>query len=175
MNAGLTVFRPKEICEIVIDFETINTQTCEFANLTMKEINTTYRTTDLQGVDHLVTSARFKLGETGDPHQIHEATMAHLKDRKSKQPLSKPTAGSTFKSHPGGKSAGWYIEQAGLKGFRVGDAQVSEIHANWLENLGNAKSSEIIELMKTIEGRVYEKFGVKLEREVCYIGEFTEI
>ena len=91
--------------------------------------------------------------------------------RSSKQPLEFPSAGSTFK-RPEGYFAGKLIEDAGLKGFSVGGAQVSDKHCGFVINRGSATSEDINELINEVIKRVYEDSGVTLEREVIMIGEF---
>lgn len=88
-----------------------------------------------------------------------------LKHRRLTQPIGFPSAGCVFKNPPGA-SAGALIEQAGLKGLRVGGAQISEKHANWIVNLGSARAGEVLALMKLVEERVFEAFGIRLEREL---------
>ena len=92
----------------------------------------------------------------------------YMARRKSKQPLSYPSAGSTFKRPPG-HYAGALIQQAGLKGFRVGDAQVSELHAGFVINRGNATFEDVIRLIETVQKKVFENSGVMLETEVKII------
>jgi UDP-N-acetylmuramate dehydrogenase len=91
--------------------------------------------------------------------------------RRSKQPLDKPSAGSTFK-RPEGHFAGKLIEDAGLKGFSIGGAQVSEKHCGFVVNTGGATSADILRLIDAVKARVYEASGVTLEPEVRMIGEF---
>ncbi len=88
-----------------------------------------------------------------------------LQNRRQTQPLRYPSAGSIFKN-PAGQFAGALIEKAGLKGYRIGDAQVSRKHANWIVNRGNALARDIIELIEKIENEIYGTFGVRLEREI---------
>ena len=98
--------------------------------------------------------------------------MEDLKEKRvSKQPLEYGSAGSTFK-RPEGYFAGKLIEDAGLRGFRVGDAQVSEKHCGFVINRGKATAAEVMQLMDQVRARVKEKFGVELEPEVKRIGEF---
>lgn len=89
--------------------------------------------------------------------------------RKDTQPHGWPSAGCVFKNPPG-HSAGALIERVGLKGLRVGNAQVSSKHANWIINLGNARASDILVLIGLIERRVEKEFGIRLEREVRVLG-----
>ena len=96
--------------------------------------------------------------------------MEALKEKRvSKQPLEYASAGSTFK-RPEGYFAGKLIEDAGLRGFRIGDAQVSEKHCGFVINRGNATASEIMELIQEVQKRVYEQSGVRLEPEVKLLG-----
>ena len=98
--------------------------------------------------------------------------MEELKEKRiSKQPLEYGSAGSTFK-RPEGYFAGKLIEDAGLRGYRVGDAQVSEKHCGFVINRGNATAAEVAQLMEDVADRVEEKFGVRLQPEVKKIGEF---
>ena len=91
--------------------------------------------------------------------------------RREKQPLEFPSAGSTFK-RPEGYFAGKLIEDAGLRGFSVGDAAVSEKHCGFVINKGNATSAEVYELICEVKKRVYENSGVTLEPEVIMLGKF---
>ncbi|MBE9061264.1 UDP-N-acetylmuramate dehydrogenase [cf. Phormidesmis sp. LEGE 11477] len=167
MNSGLTVFRPREMASIVKDFDVVNVDG-SFETLTLEEINVGYRRTDLLSGKRFVTRVRFRLESKGDPEEIRSSTLAHLAERKRKQPLDKPTAGSTFKSPPGSKGAGWYIEQAGLKGFQIGQAKVSPRHANWIENLGNATAADVRSLIEHIQNRVKVHSDIQLEPEVIF-------
>lgn len=93
--------------------------------------------------------------------------------RRLTQPLNYPTAGCVFKNE-GDNKAGYLIEKAGCKGLRVGDAEVSTIHANFIFNRGNATFSDVISLMKMVRERVYEKFKINLNPEVVIMGEVEE-
>lgn len=116
----------------------------------------------------IVLEAELEL-KADDPEVI-AARMEALKEKRvSKQPLEYASAGSTFK-RPEGYFAGKLIEDAGLRGFRVGDAQVSEKHCGFVINRGNATASEIMELIQEVQKRVYEQSGVRLEPEVKLLG-----
>lgn len=105
-----------------------------------------------------------------DDSEAIVARMEELKNKRvSKQPLEYASAGSTFK-RPEGYFAGKLIEDAGLRGFQVGDAQVSEKHCGFVINRGNATATEIMELIQEVQKRVYEQFGVRLEPEVKLLG-----
>ncbi|MBD2394960.1 UDP-N-acetylmuramate dehydrogenase [Cyanobacterium aponinum FACHB-4101] len=168
MNAGLTVYRPREMTAIVKDFDVLNLDG-SIKTLTMEDVKATYRHTDILDRNCLILQARFLLQEPGNPDEIKVNTFAHLAERKRKQPLDKPTAGSTFKSPPGSKGAGWYIEQAGLKGFQIGGARVSPVHANWIENIDRASSNDVWKLITHIQNVVLKEMGINLETEIKYL------
>ena len=98
-----------------------------------------------------------------------ERVKALNKSRNAKQPLEFPSAGSVFVNPPGHKS-GKLIEECGLKGFKIGDAQVSEKHANFIINLGNAKATDVLQLIKHIQDAVLEHKGVSLHPEWVILG-----
>lgn len=168
MNAGLTVFCPREMVAIVENFDVLNSDG-SVETLTMNDINAGYRKSNLLKEGRLVLQARLRLKEEGDPDKIRRVTFEHLAERKRKQPLSRPTAGSTFRSPPGSKGAGWYIEQAGLKGYQIGQARVSHIHANWIENMGGATAADVRQLMTHIQSSVQVQMGINLEPEVIFL------
>ena len=116
----------------------------------------------------IILNAVFQLKLDAKAH-IRERVKDSLSARRSKQPLDFPNAGSIFKN-PEGIPAGKLIEESGLKGFQIGDAQVSERHANFIINLGNATASDVQALMEEIQTRVYAKTGMKLEPEIRIIG-----
>jgi UDP-N-acetylmuramate dehydrogenase len=102
--------------------------------------------------------------------EILDKVRSYSEMRRRTQPMDLPSAGSIFKNPPEGPAGKW-IEEAGLKGFRIGHAMVSERHANFIVNLGKATAEEILELMEHVEERVYEMKGITLEREVRVVGE----
>ncbi|MGA2518081.1 MAG: UDP-N-acetylmuramate dehydrogenase [Thermodesulfobacteriota bacterium] len=117
----------------------------------------------------IILKGRFKL-KTGKREEILERVRSYSEMRKKRQPLDYPSAGSVFKNPEEGPAGKW-IEEAGLKGFRIGRAMVSERHANFIINLGKAKAEEVIRLMEFVEKKVYEGKGISLEREVKVVGE----
>ncbi|MCL2397015.1 MAG: UDP-N-acetylmuramate dehydrogenase [Defluviitaleaceae bacterium] len=128
-----------------------------------------YRKSAAQKEGWVVVSATFKLSP-GDKSAI-AAKMVHLKEqRTTKQPLNLPSAGSTFKRPPG-KFAGKLIMDAGLRGYAIGGAQVSEKHCGFVVNTGGATAADILTLMDHVQCTVQEKFGIWLEPEVRIIGE----
>ncbi len=101
---------------------------------------------------------------------IESRTKSYLQYRKQSQPLSQPNAGSVFKN-PQGTTAGRLIEEAGLKGHRVGDAEVSTKHANFIVNLGQARSTDVLRLIETVQQAVFQRTGTMLELEWKVVGE----
>ncbi|OGP92574.1 MAG: UDP-N-acetylenolpyruvoylglucosamine reductase [Deltaproteobacteria bacterium RBG_16_47_11] len=117
----------------------------------------------------IILKGRFRLKE-GRREEILERVKSYSEMRKRKQPLDSPSAGSVFKNPKEGPAGKW-IEEVGLKGFRIGQAMVSDRHANFIINLGKAKAEEVIHLMEFIEKKIYEEKGISLEREVKVVGE----
>ena len=166
MNAGAYGSEMKNVLKTV----TVLTKDGEVATLPAEELELGYRTSVIPKTGYLVLEAEMAL-EEGNPEEI-KAFMDDLAfRRKDKQPLEFPSAGSTFK-RPEGYFAGKLIEDAGLKGFSVGGAQVSEKHAGFVINKGDASASDIYALCKAVEQKVMEQFGVSLEMEVKLLGEF---
>lgn len=129
-----------------------------------------YRTSALKKNHMIATEVVFEL-EPGNKEEIQNTVKELSEKRREKQPLEFPSAGSTFK-RPEGYFAGKLIMDAGLRGYRVGDAQVSEKHCGFVVNRGNATASEIHQLMLDVQEKVEEEFQVKLEPEVIRLGEF---
>lgn len=135
---------------------------------TNEEMQFGYRRSRIGDEDSIVLEAELELWP-GEPDRI-QARMEELKEKRlEKQPLEYPSAGSTFK-RPEGYFAGKLIEDAGLRGFRIGDAQVSEKHCGFVINRGGATATQIAELIREVQRRVYEYSGVHLETEVKFLG-----
>jgi UDP-N-acetylmuramate dehydrogenase len=117
----------------------------------------------------IILKGRFQL-KKGRKEEIFERVKSYSEMRKRSQPLDYPSAGSIFKNPEEGPAGKW-IEEAGLKGFRMGQAMVSDRHANFIINLGKARAEEVINLMEWIERKIYEEKGISLEREVSVVGE----
>lgn len=137
--------------------------------LSKDELNLGYRRSAYTDNGFTVVSAIMKL-KKADKSEIKASMNDKLSRRREKQPLEYSSAGSTFK-RPEGYFAGALIEQCGLKGYTVGGAQVSEKHAGFVINKGGATATDIITLIKDVQKKVYDKFGVTLETEVKIIGE----
>ena len=131
------------------------------------KLNFGYRDSRL-GKDELITGIRLAL-QPGDPAALQRATAEAIKRRRDTQPLTMPNAGSIFKNPPG-ESAGKLIEHAGLKGVRVRGAQISEVHANFIVNVGGATARDVQALIKMMREKVKEDSKVKLEMEVRIMG-----
>lgn len=142
----------------------------EIIRLSNESLQFGYRTSALKGKDFVVVSALLEL-EKGDKEEITAKMQELAQRRKDKQPLEYPSAGSTFK-RPEGYFAGKLIEDAGLRGYTVGGAQVSEKHCGFVINKGEATSSDIYKLICDVQKKVQEDFGVKLEPEVIMLGKF---
>jgi len=136
-------------------------------HLSRDELRFSYRYTALE--PGIVTEVVMRFPKV-PPHEAYERIRHTLQYRNSTQEVRLPSAGCAFKNPPGG-GAGRVIDQAGLKGTRIGDAQVSNRHANFIVNLGQATCSDVLALMEYIQGRVCRVFGVTLEPEVRLVGE----
>ena len=165
MNAGAYGGEIKNVVKSVtyIDEEggiyTISNEECDFS----------YRHSIFSDGGKYILSAELEL-KKGDPSEIKASMDDYNKRRKDKQPLSMPSAGSTFK-RPEGYFAGRLIEDCGLKGYRVGGAMISDLHAGFVVNTGNATAADVMKLIDDVRDMVRKKFGVELEPEVRLIGE----
>jgi UDP-N-acetylmuramate dehydrogenase len=138
--------------------------------LKREELCFSYRTSVLQGRRRgICLEATFKL-KHGDRDEIMKLMTAHKDYRRKTQPLQQPCCGSVFRN-PKPYSSGQLIERAGLKGYRVGDAQISTKHANFIVNLGQAKAKDVLILIKHIQETIFSLYGVELQPEVEVIGE----
>ena len=166
MNAGAYGGEMKDIIREV----TVLTREGELLTLSKEEMNFGYRTSVVKEKGYVVISAVLQLRK-GDREEIRRV-MDELKERRvTKQPLDMPSAGSTFK-RPEGYFAGKLIMDAGLRGFSVGGAQISEKHCGFVVNKGDATAADVLGLIGEVQKRVQEKFGVALEPEVKFLGEF---
>jgi UDP-N-acetylmuramate dehydrogenase len=136
-----------------------------------QELNFSYRHSALQDSKYIVTGATIKLKGGGDPQAIASDTESKLKVRHKSQPYHLPNCGSVFRN-PLPQFAAKLIQGAGLKGYQIGNAQVSELHANFIVNLGGAKASDIFSLIQHIQKVISDRYGVLLETEVKMIGNF---
>ncbi len=166
MNAGAY---GSEMKDIIVEVDVIN-NTGDVLTLNKQQLDLSYRHSILQEKSLIASRVKLKLAP-GDREQIKAQMKKLNQQRQEKQPLEWPSAGSVFK-RPDGYYTGPLIEKAGLKGARVGDAQVSQKHAGFIINRGNATARDVIELIKKVQREVYQNSGIKLETEPRYIGEF---
>ena len=163
MNAGAW---GGEISENLIHVEVINSKS-EIQKIQKKDLNFSYRQSSFNK-DDILLSAKFNL-KKADKDIIKENFIEAQSGRKKSQPLNKRSAGSLFKN-PKNNSAGKLLDEAGLKGFSIGDAKISEKHANFFINDGNATSKDMLMLIKKAHKEVKDKFNVNLSLEVKLMG-----
>ena len=169
MNCGAYGANIADVCESVVcvrpggEVHTFAGSECEFG----------YRESIFRHEQLYILEATFVLTE-GDSSAIAEDMRTYAAKRSASQPLHMPSAGSVFK-RPEGYFAGKLIEDAGLKGYRIGGAEVSEKHAGFIVNAGGATAADVIALIRHIQQTVYDRFGVRLEREVCILGDIEGI
>lgn len=166
MNAGAYGGEMKDVlCEV-----TVMDKEGEIFSLPAEKLELGYRTSVIKKAGYIVLEAKIQLKE-GDQEAIRE-TMKDLTIRRTtKQPLEYPSAGSTFK-RPEGYFAGKLIMDSGLAGYQVGGAQVSEKHCGFVINAGGATAKDVRTLMDNVRDIVYKKYGVTLEPEVKFLGDF---
>ncbi|OON93571.1 MAG: UDP-N-acetylenolpyruvoylglucosamine reductase [Candidatus Epulonipiscioides saccharophilum] len=163
MNAGAY---GDEIKDVLLSIEAINAQGKQ-VTLQSSELNLGYRTSIIPKEGLIVLSATIKLNP-GNREDIEKKTRELNQQRRDKQPLNYPSAGSTFK-RPEGYFAGKLISDAGLAGLRIGDAQVSEKHCGFIVNVGSATYQDVNSLIEKVKYEVFRQFGVMLESEVKVI------
>ena len=163
MNAGAW---GGEISENLIHVEVINSKS-EIQKIQKKDLNFSYRQSSFKK-DDILLSAKFNL-KKADKDIIKENFIEAQSGRKKSQPLNKRSAGSLFKN-PKNNSAGKLLDEAGLKGFSIGDAKISEKHANFFINDGDASSRDMLMLIKKAHKEVKDKFNVNLSLEVKLLG-----
>ncbi len=166
MNAGAYGFELKDIIDTV---EYIDADG-KIKELSGSDERFGYRKSPFTDSGCVVLGCRFSL-KKGNPDEIKELTRDFTTRRVTKQPLGKPSAGSVFK-RPEGYFAGALIEEANLKGYTIGGAQVSEKHAGFIINTGTATAKDVLDLIEYIKETVLERSGVELEPEIKTVGEF---
>ena len=164
MNAGAYGGEIKD----VITSALVLTRDGEVSRLNKEDLKLGYRSSSVIEQQYIVLEAEFEL-EKGQIEKIQAICDENTKARVEKQPLEYPSAGSTFK-RPEGYFAGKLIMDAGLRGFTVGGAQVSEKHCGFVINKGNATAKDVLDLIVQVQEKVQETFGVTLETEVKMIG-----
>ncbi|QWT17740.1 UDP-N-acetylmuramate dehydrogenase [Collinsella sp. zg1085] len=171
MNAGAYGYQTADVLESVqVYVPGVPGEKGRVQEIAVAELAMGYRQSRIHDENLIVLSARFAL--CPDTAEDIQARMADFQQRREeKQPLEMPSAGSTFK-RPEGYFAGKLIMDAGLRGVRIGGAQVSEKHCGFLVNTGTARAADVDALIKHVQDEVFRQFGVTLEPEVKRIGEF---
>lgn len=165
MNAGA---HGGEMKDVLIDVTVFDTNDYKVKVLKPKDLDLRYRHSNIEEKGYIVLSARIQLHK-GNKEEI-KANMDEFKEYRTRTQPSDPSAGSTFK-RPEGYIAAKLIDEAGLKGYHIGDAGVSEKHAGFVINKSNASTKEILDVIDYVKKEVYNKYKVKLEEEVRIIGE----
>ncbi len=164
MNAGAW---GAELKDVLLSM-TFMKENGEVMERSRQRLKFSYRTLALPA-SWVILKGRFQLRK-GKKEEILEKVRSYSEMRKRTQPLDTPSAGSIFKNPKEGPAGKW-IEEVGLKGFRMGQAMISDRHANFIVNLGKATAEEVIYLMEMVEKKIYEEKGISLEREVRVVGE----
>lgn len=164
MNAGAWGAELKDVLHSI----TLMKEDGEVVERSRPRLKFSYRRLDVPS-SWIILKGRFQM-KKGKREEILERVKSYSEMRKKTQPLDYPSAGSIFKNPKEGPAGKW-IEEAGLKGFRMGQAMISDRHANFIINLGKATAEEVIDLMELVERKIYEKKGISLEREVEVVGE----
>ena len=166
MNAGA---HGKEMKDIIIETKCLNKETRKIEVLKKEEQQLVYRSSIFKQGKYIILETKISL-KKGKETEIEEKMNEYLTQRKSKQPIEYPSAGSTFKR---GKEhiTAELIDKCGLKGYSIGGAKVSEKHAGFVINTGNATAKEILELINYIKKKVKEKYNVEIQEEIEIIGE----
>ena len=166
MNSGCY---ENDISKILISLRAIDKKKLSVIEIKKEDINFLYRGTNLPD-DLIITSAKLK-GTTSVKEKIEKRQTDFIKKKKTSQPNQIKTCGSTFKNISENKKAWMLIKEAGCEGYREGDAIISQKHCNFFVNNGNAKSSDIENLINKVKKKVQEKTGVNLELEIKIVGE----
>ncbi len=166
MNAGAY---GGEIKDNILWAEVLDTEGC-IRRLLASELSLSYRHSLMMEQEMTVLKASFRF-EKGDEAVINAKVAELSESRRTKQPLEYPSAGSTFK-RPEGYFAGKLIQDCGMKGYRVGDAMVSDKHAGFVVNVGSATAKDVMDLIRDVQKKVKETFGVEMETEVRMLGDF---
>jgi len=166
MNAGS---KNLSLANNLLSVQVIDTKTLKTFEIDKKDINFQYRFSPFQENNLLIISARLLFEPKGNIEQLLETTKNNLKKKTNTQPYDLPSFGSVFKN-PNDTSAGKLIEELGLKGFKIGGAEISTMHGNFIINNSSANSKDILDLITVIQQKVLQKKGIFLQPEVRMIG-----
>lgn len=167
MNAGA---HNSCIADILVSAEVLSPDGT-LQTLNREQLNYSYRTSVLQGSNLIVTQATLQLQPGSVPAEVTARTKEHKKHRLATQPYHLPSCGSVFRN-PKPHSAGRLIEETGLKGFQIGQAQVAQLHANFIVNCGGARANDIFNLIRYVQDKVQQRWSIGLHPEVKMLGDF---
>lgn len=170
MNAGAHAWEVSDILESV---KLLNLKTLELEEKAAADLGLEYRKSNINPQEYLVVSAVFNL-KADDKEAIRARVQANNHARTSRQPIKSYTCGCTFKNPLEGYGAGQLIDDLGIKGHRVGDFMISNLHGNFFENHGEGTSFDFVELMKFVQDKALSEKGLVLKPEVKPMGEFTD-
>lgn len=162
MNAGTHL---GESMKAIREVKAYNLRTNHIEVYSNEKLSFTYRSQKFLDPHEIILSAIFEI-EIGEPLEVQKEIQSLLERRKKAQPIDKPSCGSVFKNPAPNQNAWKLISDAGLRGHRIGDAQISEMHTNFIVNNGNARSKDVRSLIELAKRTVAEKFGVMLQEEV---------
>ena len=163
MNAGAY---GKEMKDMVVSTKCMDKDGKIF-ELSNEEQKFEYRSSIFNQKEYIILETKLKL-EKGNKENIEQKMKEYLNKRKEKQPLEYPSAGSTFKRKEGIVTAK-LIDECGLKGYKIGGAMVSEKHAGFIVNTGDATAKDVMDLIKYIKDKIYERYGVEIEEEIKFV------
>ena len=161
MNAGAY---GKEIQDILIETKVLNKKTKKIEILKNEQQNLSYRNSIFKNNEYIILELKLKL-QKGNKKEIEKNMQQYMIQRKEKQPIEYPSAGSTFKKGEGYITSK-LIDECGLKGYSIGGAQISEKHAGFIINRGNATTQDILELIEYTKKKVFEKHGIQIYEEI---------
>ena len=166
MNAGSGEY---SLANNLLSVKTINTKTLEISEIQKKDIAFKYRFSPFQKNNLIIISSKLRFEPKGNIKKLIETTKNNLRKKTKTQPYHLPSFGSVFKN-PTDSYAGKLIDELGLKGFKVGDAEISKMHANFIVNNSSASSKDILDLIALIQQKVLQKKGILLQPEVRMLG-----
>ena len=166
MNAGSGKL---SLANNLLSVKAINIKTLKISEIQKKDISFEYRYSPFQQNNLIILSSKLRFEPKGNIEQIMKTTKNNLKRKTKTQPYHLPSFGSVFKN-PINTNAGKIIDELGLKGFRVGGAEISKMHANFIVNNSSATSEDILNLITLIQQKVLQKRGILLEPEVRMVG-----
>ncbi|MDO5575727.1 MAG: UDP-N-acetylmuramate dehydrogenase [Fibrobacter sp.] len=170
MNAG--AFNA-EIANSVKAVRYYDCSSLEIKEIENVDMNFGYRKSIFQNFDNIILNVALELTSGKSSDELEKVRAGIIQKRNLKQPVQYPNCGSVFK-RPGGNYAGTLIEKCGLKGFRVGDVEISEKHANFIINRGNGTARDVREIIVRVQETVFKECGIILEPEVIFVGEFEK-